>query len=47
MVHNIVEQVKPYVCDIIRICRGLDVKGEELYELNELVGQTSKLDKAI
>ena len=47
MVHNIVEQVKPYVREIIRICRVRDIKGRELHELNKLVGRTSKLDKVV
>ena len=47
MVHNIVEQVEPHVREIIRICRVRDVEGGELHELNELVGRTSKLDKAV
>lgn len=47
MAHNIIEQVEPYVREIICIYCMLNVEGKELHELNELVGRTSKLDKAV
>jgi len=42
MAKDIVEQVEPHICEIIRICCVLDVEGGELHKLNELVGRTSK-----
>jgi hypothetical protein len=42
MADDIIEQIRPYVHEILRIV--LDVKGRNLRELNELVGKTSKLE---
>jgi hypothetical protein len=42
MADDIIEQIRPYVHEILRIV--LDVKGRTLRELNELVGKTSKLE---
>lgn len=42
MARDIVEQVELHICEIIRICRVLDIEGRELQKLNELVGRTSR-----
>jgi hypothetical protein len=41
MPKDIIEQVEPHICEILRICRVLDVGGSELWELQELVERTS------
>ena len=42
MADDIIEQIRPYLHEILRIVP--DVKGRNLRELNELVGKTSKLE---
>jgi hypothetical protein len=42
MADDIIEQIRPYVHEILRIV--LDVKCRTLRELNELVGKTGKLE---
>jgi hypothetical protein len=45
MADDIIEQISPHIREILRIVR--DVRGRRLRELNELVGQTSKLESFI
>jgi hypothetical protein len=42
MADDIDEQVAAHIREILRLV--LDVKGKTLHQLNELVGQTSKLE---
>jgi hypothetical protein len=42
MADDIIEQIRPHIHEILRIV--LDVEGRTLRELNELVGETSKLE---
>lgn len=40
---DIIEQVKLYIYEILRICSAFSAEGKELYKLNTLVGRISKL----
>jgi len=33
---NIIEQVEPHICEILRLCGVLNAEGGELHKLNEL-----------